>query len=57
MRHQSLKAVYTNGGSNSFTDEAVPACTVAAGGLSAMLRSIVHSRCASVSSGGTVIGV
>ena len=50
------EAMCTNGGGNSFTDEAVLACTIAAGGLSAVLRSVMCSRCTSMSSGSTVIG-
>ena len=51
------KAKCTNGRCNSFADGAVPARTVAAGGLSAVLRCVVHRGCASVSGGGTVVGV
>ena len=49
------EAECTNSGCNGFADGAVPARTVAAGGLSAVLRCIAHSGCASVSSGGTVV--
>ena len=50
------EAECTNGGCNGFTDGAVPACTVAAGGLSAISRSIVRTRCVSVNGGSTAIG-
>ena len=50
------EAECTNGGCNSFTDGAVPARTVAAEGLSAVLRFVVCTRCMSVNGGSTVIG-
>ena len=50
------EAKCTNGGCNSFSDGAVPARTLAAGDLSAVLRSVVRTRCVSVNGGGTVIG-